>query len=117
MSEENTDIPSDIPTQQVQIGDKTFNVVSGRDLDTKEKRDKYRKYLKEKYGKKQNVHRKLNPEITSNTDYLTNIRRRPIPFSERFKRWMGESWINQGLVTIIILVIFAVIFNLIGLYK
>ena len=60
--------------------------------------------------------RKLKSEITIDADYLTNIRRRPTPFSERFKRWMGESWINQGFVTVIILLILAIIFNLIGLY-
>ena len=61
--------------------------------------------------------RKLKSEIITDTDYLINIRRRPIPFSEKFKRWMGESWINQGFVTVIILLILAIIFNLIGLYK
>ena len=61
--------------------------------------------------------RKLRSEITSDTDYLTNIRRRTIPFSDRFKDWLAISWINQALVTGVILVILWIIFTLIGLYN
>ena len=61
--------------------------------------------------------RRLKPEITSSADYLSNIRRRPKSFSNRFKEWLELSWLNQGLVTVVILIILWLIFNLIGLYK